>query len=215
MRRTLLLAAAAAAIFLLWGKWHDRQPAVASAPVILKQPLRFTSHSFDPLRPPAEMPPLQVGEEAECVANFTSRANVAGQMIPEGALQATVIVTQVQMTLGLEVVIWVPIGATQHVVDHEEGHRQIAEKYYENAGPAAERVAARYLGRRIRISGADLHFEFDAALQKISSEINDEYNRELDSGPAQLRYDSITDHARNDVPATSAVAQALAFNPPH
>ena len=44
-------------------------------------------------------------------------------------------------------------------------------------------------------------------LQQIGAEITTDYSKQLDAEPAQLRYDDITDHARNDVLARDAVAQ--------
>jgi hypothetical protein len=43
----------------------------------------------------------------------------------------------------------------------------------------------------------------------MATEITDEYDKELNSEPTQLLYDSITDHSRNDIVAKDAVAQAL------
>jgi hypothetical protein len=214
LRRILLLLALAAGLLLVWMKWRDRPPAQAAAPIVTKQPVTFASHSFNPAQPSPDMPHLQPGEEAECDANFNSRASVAGQLTPIDGTHATVTITQVRMTLGLQIDIWAPVAATQHVIDHEEGHRQIAEKYYEAADKVAARVGARHLGQKITISGANLDSEMNAALQKVSFEMTDEYNRELDSGAAQARFDSITDHARNDVPASTAITQALSSNPP-
>jgi hypothetical protein len=46
-------------------------------------------------------------------------------------------------------------------------------------------------------------------LQQMASEITTEYNKELNPGPAQLLYDSITDHSRNEVVVNDAVAHAF------
>jgi hypothetical protein len=43
----------------------------------------------------------------------------------------------------------------------------------------------------------------------LGAEITDEYNKELNPDPTQLRYDEITDHSRNEVDSKDAVAQAL------
>jgi hypothetical protein len=216
LSRLIILLAFLAALILGWLGWRRfsaGRTAQTSAPIIVKQPVNFASHSFDPSRPPAEMPPLAFGEEAECDANFMSKASVAGQSRQIDATHATATITQVKITLELSITIWAPIGATQHVVDHEEGHRQIAEHYYETADKIAGRVAASYIGKQIEITGANLDSEFNKALQQMSAEITDEYNKELNPGPAQLRYDSITDHARNDVVAANAVTQSLAEDP--
>jgi hypothetical protein len=111
------------------------------------------------------------------------------------------------MTLGLAITIWVPADVTQKVLEHEEGHRQISEFFYQDADKLAVRVAATYIGRQLTITGNDLNAEANKALQQIGDEITAEYTRQLDPGPAQLRYDAITDHARNEVLAKDAIAE--------
>src|SRR5262249_54109029 len=109
----------------------------------------------------------------------------------------------------LKITIWVPNGATQHVVEHEEGHRQISEHYYEFADKVAAEIAAPYIGQRIAISGPDLNAEFHAALLQLSKGITAEYNAKLNPGAAQRRYDDLTDHSRNDRDPKDALAQAI------
>ena len=43
----------------------------------------------------------------------------------------------------------------------------------------------------------------------MAAEVTAEYNKELNPGPAQLLYDDITDHGRNDVVVQDAVAHAI------
>jgi len=216
-RRSILLCVLLGALILgLVGGWLGwwnfsslRQPAEAPRMTIDKQPVRFTNRIFDPARPPADMPPLTFGEEAQCDSNFLSSASVAGEARQTDAVHATVTITQIKMTLQLNITIWLPVSVTQHVIEHEEGHRQISEHYYETADKLAERIAATYLGKEVVITGADLHAELTKLLQQMGAEITAEYNRQLDPQPAQLRYDALTDHSRNGVLAKDAVAQAL------
>jgi len=194
------------------------QPSDASTPAITKQPVAFASHTFDPAAPPANMPPLSANETAECDSDFLSSASVRGESRQSDATHATVTVTQVKMTLQLTINIWVPTGVTQHVIEHEEGHRQISEYYYQTADTLAERIAATYLGKQVEITGADLSAESTKTLQQMAAEITDEYKKELNPGPTQLLYDSITDHGRNEVVVKDAVAHALkntAVESPH
>jgi hypothetical protein len=95
------------------------------------------------------------------------------------------------------------------VIEHEEGHRQIAEYYYQTADKVAERVASTYTGKQIDVTGADLNAESMKALKQMAAEISDEYDRELNTEPTQLLYDSITDHSRNEVAVQDAVDHAL------
>jgi hypothetical protein len=198
-----------------WGglSWRARssfrQPARASAAIIEKQPVAFASRTFDPATPPAEMPPLAVGEEAECDSNFQSDAQVGGETQQTDATHAFVTITQIKMTLQLNVTIWAPGGVSPHVMEHEEGHRQISEHYYQTADKLAERIAAKYMGEKIEVTGADVAAESNKFLQQTATEITEEYKRELNPGPTQLLYDSITDHGRNEVVVMDAVASAI------
>jgi hypothetical protein len=174
-----------------------------------KQPIAFANHTFDPAAAPSDMPLLLPGEIAACDSNFVSDATVGGESEQADATHATVTITKVNVTLRLNINIWVPIGATPQVMEHEEGHRQISEYYYQSADKLAERIAARYLGREVEISGSDLGGESSKVLQQMASELTAEYNKELDPGPTQLLYDDITDHGRNGVVVQDAVAHAI------
>jgi len=177
-------------------------------PTISKQRVAFANRTFDPAAPPSDMPPLAPGESAECDSNFLSNASVRGESRQTDATHATVTITQIKMTLQLNINIWVPTGVSQQVIEHEEGHRQVSEYYYQNAGKLAERIAATYMGKLVEITGADLGAESRKVLQQMATDITDEYNKELNPGPAQLLYDAITDHGRNKVVVKDAVAHA-------
>jgi hypothetical protein len=113
------------------------------------------------------------------------------------------------VTLQLNINIWVPTGVTQLVTEHEEGHRQISEYYYQTADKLAERIATKYMGKRVEINGTDLSTESSKMLQQMATDITGEYNKELNPGPTQLLYDDITDHGRNNAVVKDAVAHAI------
>lgn len=186
-----------------------RQVTEQTAPTIIKQPVAFASHTFDPASPPPEMPPLSPGEVAECDTNFVAQASLRGETRSTDATHAMMTIAHVTVMLQLNINIWVPIGAEPRVIDHEDGHRQISEHYYEMADKIAERVAANYIGKRVELSGTDLNAESNKELQQLASEITEEYNKELNPGPAQLLYDDITDHGRSGAVVKDAVEHAL------
>jgi hypothetical protein len=212
-RGVIVLCVLLGAPIVGWLAWWDfssrRQLREDSVPRINKQPVAFANHTFDPATPPTGMPPLASGENAECDSDFRSNASVRGESRPKDAAHATVTITQINVTLQLNINIWVPTGVTQHVIEHEEGHRQISEYYYRTADKLAERIAATYLGKQVEIAGMDLDAESHKMLQKMAADITDEYNKELNPGPTQLLYDTITDHGRNEVVVKDAVAHAL------
>src|ERR1700722_1991370 len=213
LRRILLLTLFLGLLILGWGSWRAalsrKRSAETSQPLIVKQPVNFATRTFDPGAPPAEMPPLTPGENAECDSNFLSSANISSETERRDATHATLTITQVKITLQLNVTIWAPAGVSQHVMEHEQGHRQISESYYQNADHLAGQIAARYMGKQIELSGADLDAESQKAVQQAADEITAEYGWELNTQPAQFLYDSITDHSRNDVSIADAVTHAL------
>ena len=73
----------------------------------------------------------------------------------------------------------------------------------------AEQIAATYLGKQVSTNGADLNAEVNKLLQQMGANITVEFNKRLNPDLAQNHYDDITDHSRNDVSATDAVAQVL------
>jgi hypothetical protein len=220
LRRVMLVGLVVLVLVVGW-MWGRRgrqqapspgQDADSAAITIDKQPEAFGNRTFDPVSPPPDMPPLPYGEQAECDSNFTSDASVSGRTRQTDATHGVVTITQVKMTLGLKVNIWTPPDATPQVAEHEQGHRQISEYYYQSADKLARQVAATYLGNQVAISGADLNAESNKALEKTASDITGEYSKELDPGPTQNYYDTVTDHARNGVAVQDAVATAIRNN---
>jgi hypothetical protein len=212
-RGLILLCVLLGVLIFGWLMWWDfssrRRLREAPVPTINKQPVALANRTFDPATPPTDMPPLAPGENAECDSNFLSNASVRGESRQTDATHAIVTIMQIKVTLQLNISIWVPTGVTQHVIEHEEGHRQVSEYYYQTADKLAGRIAATYMGKQVEITGTDLGAESSKMLQQMATDITDEYNKELDPGPTQLLYDAITDHGRNEVVVKDAVAHAL------
>jgi hypothetical protein len=181
----------------------------ASHVTVVKEPVAVTTRTFDPANPPSDMPPLSPGEIAVCDANYVSAVSVSGEGRQTDSADEIVAITQVKTNLRLVVTIWLPEGASQHVVEHEDGHRQIAEALYQNADKLVTQIAAAHIGKNDLVSGADLNSQFTQLLQREGAAITREFNKQLNPEPVQLGYDAITDHSRNDVAASDAVAQVL------
>jgi hypothetical protein len=207
--RFVLLGALAVAAVTLWHLSSRKPDLAASTPQIVKHAATVTRHTFNPAVPPADMPPLVAPETAQCDSDFISDASESGQSRKLDATHAEVTVTGVKVTLELKINIWVPEGATQQVIEHEEGHRQISEYSYHDADKVAEQIAAEHIGEKMSVSGSDLEAEINTALQKMGAEIAAEYNRKLNPNAVQQRYDDITDHSRYDIAASDAVARVL------
>jgi len=212
-RRLIVLLVLLGVLIFGWLKFLDLpssyRPSESPGPTIDKHPVNFAKRTFDPANLPADMPPLSGGEEAECDSEFLSKASVGGLTRQTDATHATVTITQIKLTLQLNITIWVPIDATQHVIEHEDGHRQISEYFYQTADRLAEQIAATFMGKQVDITGSDLDAESSKLFQQMAADITDEYNKELNPAPTQLLYDEITDHSRNAVVAKDAVDHAL------
>jgi hypothetical protein len=186
------------------------RPVKETPPVIItKEPVNFARRTFDPAQSPSDMPPLTPEDNAACDSNFLSNATVAGQMRQTDATHATISVTHIKMDLQLNLTIWVPNNVTQRVTEHEEGHRQISEYYYQTADKLAERIATTYVGKQVEITGVDLQAASNNFLQLTATAITADYGRQLNPRSTQLLYDNITDHSRNDVVVKDAVAHAI------
>lgn len=213
MRRVLVICLLLALLVLAGFSWREesfrRKAAELPAPAVTKMPVNFAQRTFDPGNPPPDMPPMNPGENARCDTDFGSNAALSGQPRRIDDTHAVLTITQISVTLHLGIIIWVPVGVTQHVIEHEEGHRQISEAYYQTADKIAGRIAATYVGKQVDVEGEDLNAASQAALKQAAADITAEYNRELYAEPAQLLYDTITDHSRNEVVATDAVSHAL------
>lgn len=212
-RRFIVLCVFLGIAILGWLLWRNslsrhqqsEQPAIA----IEKRPVTFATHTFDPKSRPLGMPALAYGEEAVCDSNLTSNAIVGGESQKTDTTHATVTVTKVKMILALSINVWVPSGATQHVVEHEDGHRQISEYYYQGADKLAERIAATYVGRQIGINGTDVDAQLARTLQQTATDITHDFDRELSFAATQQYYDTITDHGRNESDVKEAVVAAI------
>ena len=165
--------------------------------------------TFDPSAPPPEMPPMSPGELAVCDSNFTSSAALSGENHRTDGTHAILTITGAKVTLQANITIWTPIGASEHVIEHEQGHRQISEYYYKTAEKVAEQIAETYVGRQVSITGADLDSQATTVLRDLAKEFTNEYGNQLSPDPAQEIYDTMTDHSRNETPVSDAIAAAI------
>ena len=213
LRRSIFLYAWLAVLIFagckLPGQSSLEQPRVAAKPIIDKHPVNFSSRTFDPSNPPPDMPPLPSGEVAECDTDFQSNASVGGKSFQTDATHATLTVTRVTVTLDLIITIWVPTDATQHVIEHENGHRQISEYYYRTAGNTAEQIAAAYWENRYPSAARTCMPSPAKRCGKWAPRSPTSTTRRSNPGPTQLLYDTITDHSRNEVDAREAVDHAI------
>lgn len=197
----------AAALFLL----ASLLPAAAVvAQVTVKQaPVEAKVRTFDPKRPPAEMPPLSGDEAAVTSSKFSCGVRVEVSITPGDAPVMTI--TGVTVEIGLSVVEWLPTAVSPKIRAHEAAHRQISEHYYSRAGEAAKRIAQKYVGRTFRVASTE-SADTTPVIRKAANEFSGEYfgATEVPAQKAQETFDRLTDHGRNDVPEKQAIRRSIA-----
>lgn len=176
---------------------------------ITKVPVHVSTQTFDPRQPPRRMPSLTPPEQAVCASDFLSNASVGGQTEQIDATHGKLTINKINVTLRLDITIWLPKNPPRTTVDHEEGHRQISEYYYRIAEMVARRITKPFLGKVIDLNGRDLRKLASAALKQTGAEITNEYNKQMAVETTQSRFDAVTEHSRKDIRVADAVALAL------
>ena len=118
----------------------------------------------------------------------------------------------VKLSVGLPTTIRLPLGASQKIKEHEDGHRHINEYFYTFARKAAERAIQVTLTNRFlkseatNVDSAEADFVQKAKMMVESAYW--QYTR-WPSRPANEYYDELTDHARNEADSGEAAQKAI------
>lgn len=198
------------------------QDATADPQIVVdRQPATVERVTFDPRNPPANMPKLHPGEAALCQMNFNCRVQLKYEIVEQGmsssgAGRATVTahVKRIQMTLTLHDTIYVPRGGNAKIRAHEEGHRIINERVYDDDAERVARAAAlAVLTQTWRGTGDDASAAGKAATDEAVKKLCDAYlagTADKAHRVGQI-YDELTDHGRNTrVTEAEAIRQAFA-----
>lgn len=190
-------------------------PARADVTIDQKPPT-IEHRTFDPAHPPADMPPLKGPEAAITESKFDCQVEMKYQALShkrgaDGCV-ATLTVRSIHATLQLNVVIWLPIGATAKLTAHEEGHRRIAEQVYADATRIARLVAASIDGKTVTGRGADCNAADKNATDSSAHRFCDEYLKRTFDVARQVGeiYDDLTAHGTRAEPGEDeAIRQAF------
>jgi len=116
------------------------------------------------------------------------------------------------------VTIWVPAGAPAKLVVHEEGHRRIDERIYDEADAAARAGARTLDGQVLRAAAADCTSAEQNATQSAAGEFCRTYLREIGRRAERIgeEYDRLTAHGTKPHPAEDeAIRAAFKCEPAH
>ena len=170
---------------------------------------------FDPNNPPADMPKLAGNEAAVTESFFSADSRVGGDVVDQqktdSGYRASIKVDTVQMTLRLRVRVWLPKDAVPKIVNHEEGHRAIAEYFYKDAEGIARKWAEGLIGETVSASGKDCDSAGQLATSQAATALGGKYMGQVDvpCNKVQVIYDEITAHGTNAIKEEKAIREAI------
>ena len=207
-RSFLALAALAASADCLRARFAEAQvPAVR----VSSEAAVITRTQFDPGRPPPDMPPLTPPESGVCKTTFELSAGVTYSAERLASGTARIYVDGLEIVTKLNIDIYTVRNAPLKLRAHEEGHRAIAEHYYERSATIAEDIGRRLIGKTYDGSGADDAAAQRDAFSKVIAEIERSYMARVrvPSAAANERFDELTRHGLEPIDETVAVARAI------
>src|SRR5215207_2083241 len=89
-------------------------PAFAQVEVTRKS-ADVATRTFNPKRPPKEMPPLRPGEAAVCESKFLCQVQVEVEITTTDGEKPQCKITGVKSELRLDVIVWLPTDATPKI----------------------------------------------------------------------------------------------------
>ena len=181
-----------------------------------RKPMVVERRTFDPAHPPADMPPLKGNEAAVTESKFDCRVamkyELVGHKQSAGGCVTTLKVQHVEATLQLDVIIWLPTGATAKLTAHEEGHCRIAEQIYNGAEGIARNAGAALDGKTVTGQGGDCPAADKQATDSSARQFCQEYLKRTVEVTGQVgeTYDELTAHGTRAKPAEDeAIRQAF------
>jgi hypothetical protein len=202
---------------LIWAFFIGFASVAARAQVTVeKRPPVIERKTFDPAKRPSDMPELKAGEAAvtesrfDCTAQLTYK--VTERKTTDTNCSVLLRVLAVQVTLSAKVVVWLPASAPGQLAAHEEGHRQIDQRVYDEAIGEVEKRAKLLEGQTLHASAADCDVAEKKATQAAADAFCDDYLKMIGnrSGRVNDAYDKITAHGIKSEPSPElAVSKAF------
>jgi hypothetical protein len=114
------------------------------------------------------------------------------------------------MTIEVTITIWLPVGVSAVVVEHEETHRQIIEKIYADADKVATRAAKSCAGRTFTGKGATAAAAEKHAIEQAQKTLMDDYVKNAPAVWARVNeiFDELTMHGVKSIPGVKGYIDA-------
>jgi len=187
------------------------EPAVK----VEKEKVKVEYKYFDPRHLPDPPPPISNGEAAVTVYSLGIETYVRyGYREParqSGPVKIDFSISQVTVTLKCTVTEWLPEDPSAALRAHEEGHRAIVERFYDNAEKSARALAQKEAGKTLTGRGEDAESAGKAVIEKVTERVNGGYTKAIvePCKKAQEKFDTLTAHGTNGKDAKQAVGEAV------
>lgn len=181
-----------------------------------KAPAVIERKTFDPDRPPTNMPPLKDGELAVTASSFECSAQVTytprRREMGNGNCRMTYHIDGLVVKIALHVTVWLPENAPDKLKAHEEGHREISERFYANAEKAAKLAGEKLDGRNIEATAPDCEKAASEKLAVANRGVAESFLKQVSAPSTRVQniYDEVTAHGTRPVDEATAIKQAIA-----
>lgn len=156
-------------------------------------------------------PKLAKGEKGRTDTKFQLGINFEIDLIDTRKIGDRIMVTirpkQTTAKLSLPITIWTPDDAPEKLLDHEDGHRRIAERIYEEADALIKFHARAILGKYFQGEGADEDSAIKSAYELAAAQLNDSYRDAIYdySRCVNEEYDRLTRHGLDELDEEDAI----------
>jgi hypothetical protein len=180
-----------------------------------KEKVKVEYKYFDPRHLPDPPPPISNGEAAVTVYGLGIETYVRyGYVEPrahKGPVKVDFKISQVTVTLKCTVTEWLPENPPAALRAHEDGHRAIVERFYDNAEKTARALAQKEAGKTLTGQGEDAEAAGKVVINKVTERVNAGYSKAIvdPCKKAQEKFDTLTAHGTNGKDAKEAVGEAM------
>ncbi len=191
------------------------QPARNINIQVKKTPPHIERRLFNLAHPAPGQPELQPPEAGLCEYTFQCHSDVEAAFPVVTWPKAGATISSATITLRLDITIWTLPDSGAKVAAHEEGHRRIAEIYYQSADAIVRRLATTAIRQKIPLSGTDARSAATRALKVWQDDLLQSYLTAV-ATPCEVtqdRYDAITEHSLNATPEDAAIAEVMTESP--
>ena len=205
-------------VFLLWGGSTCSLAASAADSyeiTVKKAPPGVKQRNLEMGHLVGKAPKMHKNEKGVTVSKFMLKVRFEIDIVSKQNSGDNFIVvlrpTRTLIQLSLPITIWIPLGAPKRLVEHENGHRSIAERIYEDADDIARYHAAAVLKDTFEGRGATEAEAIQIAYTKAAVKLNREYRSAVYdySRCVNEEYDRITRHGLEDIDPQVAVNKSF------